>query len=164
MRGVGTTAVLALAFTAAARAQQTASAASAPPPTAINDITAIEIQSSSWRRMQVDVSYQLIGAPASPAISARWLRKNGRKLAFTPASASIQPGSRRVILTTSHKGMLPPPNEIILHLEMRGASGGPLVQYDCQLALVNLDGKSVWVADVARGRQVRWANRRCTRK
>ncbi|MDQ6829622.1 MAG: hypothetical protein M3081_12200 [Gemmatimonadota bacterium] len=157
-------ALVSLAFVPVAHAQQTASAAIVPPAPATNDITSIAIQSSSWRRMQLDVSYQLIGAPASPIIAARWLRKNGRRLAFTPVSEAIQPGARRVTFATTHKGVLPPPSKIILHLEMRSATGGPLVQYDCQLALVNPDGKEAWVADVARGRQVRWVNRRCTRK
>ncbi|MEP6692255.1 MAG: hypothetical protein ABJD07_13930 [Gemmatimonadaceae bacterium] len=144
-------------------ASQSASAGTPTAPTA-NAIGTIEIQSSTWRQMQVDVGYELSGPPRRATIAARWMRKNGRALAFTPVSATIAPGARRVTLGTVYRGVLPPPNEIIMHVEMRGPSGAPLVQYDCDLALVNAAGKLAWGGDVAAGRPVRWKNRKCAKK
>jgi hypothetical protein len=137
-----------------------ATIASPPQPRASGAVSSVRVRSDAWRQMSVDVQYALANTPRA-TMSLRWMRKNGRLLAYPAASSAVSADSQSVSLSSTYKSMLPPPSQIVLHVELRAPSGALLAQRDCDLVLVTPNGKPAWAADVAAGKPMRWIARRC---
>ena len=116
-------------------------------------IGAVAVSRSTWMAMTVSVQYDRPGPGDTLELRLDVRRLTGRRLDFSPARTALPPGSGTVALATTFHGILPPPTPIVLHLEVSNRAGRVVLQRDCELHLVNLQGKEAWAGDLVRARE-----------
>jgi hypothetical protein len=111
-------------------------------------ITSVAVLRSTWMAMTVSVSYTDPLARDTLTLDVQWSRLNGRALKFAPAAARLAPGGGRIDVETTYHGMLPPPTPMLMHLALRAPNGRVLLARDCEMSLVNRQGKAAWAGDL----------------
>lgn len=151
-------------YTAATAAQQRPARVAADVPTGTaslptRQVSLVTIQGSTRNSMTVAVDYASTG-PEAATLTALWTKRNGHAVPFTRVSTLLPADARQVLIETRHTGVLPPPNKLVLTLDVHSA-GRTVAQYECQLWLVNQQGSVAWAADLAKGETLTWRNQGC---